>query len=347
MNPRQIQQQKYTTGNTDSRGNPFHPWTLSYPVVKVYKGKYKYKRLSNTSKYQPSLLNVYDSNHNKLISKVLVFDLDETIGCFTELHTIWTLIFQPSSSNSNALPPPYINENEKQVVFNELLDLYPEFLRVGILQILGYVYSRIVAGECHKIYLYTNNQCEYPDWVKHIVMYLNLKITGGNGHFIFERPICAFKIKNVRIEPKRTSTDKIYDDFIACSFLPKSTEICYLDDKKYEKMKHDKVYYIQPPPYYHDLKHKEIYDRFIQSSLFHNLMKQKRLTVSNPLVFKYPEIDPTKRLSLDQHQHIYTKMMYYIREFFIMTTKRRNTRKSRYKIGRFSRKKYRYHHPNP
>jgi hypothetical protein len=312
------------------------------PYVKVYKGKYIYKRLSKSVKYQPDIV-IYDSNKHKPISKVLVFDLDETIGCFTELHTIWKLIFQPSSTNDNALPPPYISEHDKQLIFNELLDLYPEFLRTGILQILGYVYSRIVAGECHKIYLYTNNQCEYPDWVKHIVLYLNNKVTGGNEHFIFERPICAFKIKNVRIEPKRTSHNKIYDDFIACSFLPKSTEICYLDDKQYEQMKHDKVYYIQPPPYYHNLKHKEIYNRFIHSPLFHVLVKQKRLTVSNPLVFNYAEVDVEKQFTKEQHIHIYTKMMYFVREFFIMTTKRRHTRKMTYKLGKFSRKNHKYH----
>lgn len=338
MDPRKFNKQT-TTENTDSRGNPFHPWALSYPVVKVYKGKYKYKRILNGYKHNTTVLKIYDANVNKHISKVLVFDLDETIGCFTELHTIWVCIEQLYKS---MLPPTNMNHNEKQLIFNELLDLYPEFLRVGILQIFQYVYTRILGGECHKIYLYTNNQCEYPDWVKHIILYLNTKVTGGNTHFIFERPICAFKIKNVIVEPKRTSHDKIYDDFITCSLLPKSTEICYLDDKQYEKMKHNKVYYIQPPPYYHSLKHAEINNRFAKSMLYQTLVKQG-FNVPIPIIFKYSEIDPKKQMTMEQHVHIYTKMMYYIREFFVMTTKHRKTRKMGYKIGRFSRKKYKYH----
>lgn len=306
--------------------------------VKVYKGKYTFKRLSKSVKYQPDIV-IYDSNKHKQVSKVLVFDLDETIGSFVELHTIWTLIFRPSISDMNDLPPPYISEMDKQLIFNELLDLFPEFLRYGILHILQYVYKRILAGECHKIFLYTNNQCEYPDWIKHIILYLNQKVTGGEIHFIFERPICAFKIKNIVIEPRRTSFDKIYDDFIACSFLPKSTEICFLDDKHYEKMKHNKVYYIQPPPYYHNLTYTEIYERFIHSPLFNALVKQKLLTASNPLVFVYKEIDMNKKMTREQHIHIYTKMMYYVREFFMMTTKQSKTRKPQHKLGRFSRKK--------
>ena len=66
-------------------------------------------------------------------SKIVVFDLDETLGYFMELGMFW-----------DALKAYIKNKNSKkitidQALFNNILDLYPEFLRPNIIGILSYL----------------------------------------------------------------------------------------------------------------------------------------------------------------------------------------------------------------
>ena len=72
----------------------------------------------------------YNKKRKNQFLKVLVFDLDETIGDFKDLELLWNTI-QHYSSNKN-------NFN----LFKELLDLYPEFLRFGIISILEFLYQK-------------------------------------------------------------------------------------------------------------------------------------------------------------------------------------------------------------
>lgn len=309
------------------------------PKVHVYKGKYKYGQRCRTHqritpKYAQKVFD-YDENGSSgeitVIQKVFVFDLDETLGCFTELYTLWRFLFISPQTYQTL-------ERDRQIIFNELLDLYPEFLRYNILVLLRYIYDQVCLGRCRKIYIYTNNQCQYLDWVKHIVCYLDAKITDGK-NALFERPICAFKIGNRTVEPHRTTRDKTYDDLVHCALFPRTTEVCFLDDKYCQKMIHEKVYYIQPPPYYHNLSYTEIYARLVGSALLVKLEKKGVLCRSSLVSpFYYSQIPPHKILSMDENAQVYSKMMYYIREF-LFTRSKHQTRKRKYKIGRFTFKK--------
>jgi len=104
--------------------------------ITIYKGKAfikSYKKLKEPSK------------------KVIVFDLDETIGSFGDLYILWEAITEYYNMKNQ-----FHNMDD---IFHKLLDLYPEFLRHGILNILGYLYNKKLSGECAKVFLYTNNQC--------------------------------------------------------------------------------------------------------------------------------------------------------------------------------------------
>ena len=72
----------------------------------------------------------YNKKRKNQFLKVPFFDLDETIGDFKDLELLWNTI-QHYSSNKN-------NFN----LFKELLDLYPEFLRFGIISILEFLYQK-------------------------------------------------------------------------------------------------------------------------------------------------------------------------------------------------------------
>ena len=172
-----------------------------------------------------------------------------------------------------------------------------------------------------------------------IIVYLNLQLNVADT--IFAKPICAFKINHQRIEPLREGTHKSYRDFLKCSILPKNTEICFVDDAYHEQMKHDKVYYVQPPPYFHNMTRSEIIDRFVQSELHRRITgmggndwMRREMTESVPLKRTGNPRNDT------ENREIYETMMYYIKEFFCMTVPASaNTRRKRAKLGKFTRKR--------
>jgi hypothetical protein len=201
--------------------------------VKLYKGKY-YKS---------------DVPVSRLRNKIIVFDLDETLGQFTELHIIYKCLIS------------LLDRDLTQSEFNRLLDFYPEFLRPGIIKILEFLYYKKQKGSLSRVFLYTNNQCG-GKWVWFIVNYFHVKIGALDKH-LFEEPICAFKIRNKIVNIRRTTQSKIYSDLIQCAiFPPKTTEVCFIDNTYYKHMCDDRVYYILPKSYYHPLKKSEIIKRF-------------------------------------------------------------------------------------
>ena len=77
--------------------------------------------------------------------KIVVFDLDETLGYFVEFGMFW---------DSLSL---YLNKQLNQQSFNSLMDLYPEFLRPNIINILSYLKNKKSTKTCQKIMIYTNS----------------------------------------------------------------------------------------------------------------------------------------------------------------------------------------------
>jgi len=269
-------------------------------IFEVFQGKFK---------LPPPLTLILPPKEFIPSSKVVVFDLDETLGSFSDLYLLWTGIKHIC---------PEFNE------FNALLDLYPEFLRYNILLILKYLYKKKVENKCDKIYIYTNNQCLSREWVSLIIHYFNTKInTTDSDICLFDQVISAFKIGNTNIELSRTTHEKTYTDLISCTMLPKNTEICFIDDNEFVKMKQDKVYYIHPKAYVHSLTVSQIIERCIQSGILLNsgfklitsstywlnwFSLHKRNFVANPV------------LDIDTNILITKKIMSSIREFFILST---------------------------
>ena len=105
---------------------------------------------------------------------------------------------------------------------------------------------------------------------------------------LFNHTIGAFKIKNCIVEPKRTSNKKLYSDFVNCTLLPKSTEICFIDNSYHQDMVQDKIYYIQPRSYYHNITLSRIIDRFYNSPIGKQYKTNSLLTFhkSIPIFFE-------------------------------------------------------------
>jgi hypothetical protein len=101
-------------------------------------------------------------------------------------------------------------------------------------------------------------------------------------------------------------------------------EMCFVDDRNYNSMRRSKVYYIQPPPYFHSLSESEINNRFT--------------------AFLSEAAAPSSLREIagqSKQQNITNKIMYYLREYFLMTllrSGRSRTKKRRNRVG--TRKRY-------
>jgi hypothetical protein len=218
------------------------------------------------------------------------------------------------------------------------MDLYPEFLRYGILQIIEFILNKKKIGKCDKLYLYTNN-INSPVFPNLISEYLKYKLKSENN--VFDKIINAFKVNNKIIEHNRTTHRKTYNDFINCTILPENVKICFIDDKYYSKMENEKIYYIQPSPYYHNLTNKEIIERFSMSSFNSEDNMNKINSILNvPFIdYKYQEnmmnVEQMKKIE----KRIYKKIIYYVKEFFYITNSTEKTKKIRIPLGKFTRKR--------
>jgi len=190
-------------------------------------------------------------------SKIVIFDMDETIGYFVEFGIFWDSLNYYMNST--------LLENKKrleQEEFNKILDLYPEFIRPNILTIFQYLKYKKISKQCQGVMIYTNNQGP-KEWVQYIKNYFENKLK----YKLFNHVISAFKINGRRVELCRSSHDKTMKDLIKCTKVSQNTEFCYLDDTYYPGMNYDNVYYIKVKPYIHDLQFDMMIHRFVQSNI--------------------------------------------------------------------------------
>jgi hypothetical protein len=262
-------------------------------------------------------------------AKHFVFDLDETIGSFADVYILWLGLKEMYRLHGKD-PSRFVQD--EQSIFHGIMDLYPEFFRYGILTILEFLYYKKKRGLCERVYIYTNNQCEGL-WAQMIITYLE---TVGNMHGLFDQIIRAFKIDGQIIEEKRTMQAKCLGDLVRCTLLPKNSDICFIDDTYFHKMKHNRVFYIQLKPYYHSLSLSEIIDRLMRSNLGQTMAKQSGLSL---LAWEGDLFDwlvsrgsnPTGMIKTVAEQemdiHVSQKLMYHMKEFFYLSMRKPKTRK--------------------
>jgi hypothetical protein len=263
--------------------------------------------------------------------KIVVFDLDETLGYFTEFGILWDcLINYLKNKNGQTLT---------QSDFNDILDLFPEFLRPNIINILNYLKSKKQSLCCHKMMIYTNNNGP-KEWAHHIIDYFSKKIN----YKLFDQLISAFKINGKIVEVCRTTHDKTYHDFIKCTKLPTNAEICFLDDTFYPEMANDNIYYINVKPYYHDLKLDYMLDIFSKSDIGKKIINndEEFIKIINEQfkLYKYDCIDKeTKEYEMDKI--VGKQIIKHLQEFFNKTKKNktiRNKKTKNYKLNKTQRK---------
>ena len=202
---------------------------------------------------------------NKIINqmnkkgKYIVFDVDETLGYFSQLGSfIDALSFYNKDFSGSVFER-----------FNEILDLFPEFVRPKMIEILKYIYEKKANRKCRGVFIYTNNQGPRA-WVQHIAKYFDYKVgvnINDDGNRLFDKIIAAYMINGKVVEPGRTSQNKTYDDLLRITGISPHSEVCFVDDLNHPDMRHDNVLYLNVKPYVKTLSVDEMIQRYLKSPL--------------------------------------------------------------------------------
>jgi hypothetical protein len=193
--------------------------------------------------------------------KYVVFDVDETLGYFSQFGAFVDALNHYYSDFSRV-----VFDN-----FNELLDLYPEFIRPNIIEILKYVSEKKREGACKGIIIYTNNQGPRM-WVANISKYFDYKV----GTQVFDQIIAAFKVNGKIVQEGRTTQNKTYEDLVRVANISKTSEICFIDDLNHPGMRHPNVLYINVKPYVETLPTSTLIKRYLDSNLGKNILPHNR-----------------------------------------------------------------------
>jgi len=249
--------------------------------------------------------------------KIVVFDLDETLGYFTQFGIFWDSLLNYLKKKDAS--------NLEQSDFNNILDLYPEFLRPNIINILLYLKEKKESNCCHKMMIYTNNNGP-REWAHRIISYFESKIN----HKLIDQLIAAFKINGKRIEICRTTHNKTHRDFVKCTKIPSSAEICFLDDTFYPDMANENIYYINVKPFYYDLAFDYMIKKFMESDIGKKLIYDDEFEnnmMENIKLYNYEYINKDlKEYEVDKiiGKHIISHLQNFFNKF-----KKNNTIKNR------------------
>lgn len=201
------------------------------------------------------------------IHKVIVLDLDDTIGHFEEISMFLgglQLIL------GKTIGDKYLYK---------LLDIWPKFLRLGMIDILETIKKVKKKNKCVKVIIYTNNMGP-RSWTLLIKRYLEKKIK----YPIFDKVITAYR-PNTKGNC-RTTHSKTYEDLIKCTGFNRNTEFLFLDDQMHTGMKHKKIKYIHVYPYDYGIPFHKMINSFLKSHLG-NYIKKADVKLFKKYMFDY------------------------------------------------------------
>lgn len=254
------------------------------------------------------------------VEKLIVFDLDETLGYFTQIGIFYDIIqkFQKQPIH------------EKQ--FFKLLHLYPKIFRPNIMTILKNLSTIHKDNANFHVVLYTNNQGP-KKWAREIINYIHYKIK----YPLFYKIIGAYKVKNTLNEPLRTSHDKKFTDLQNIVPFSNTIPILFLDDQYHEEMDTNTIQYILLEPYTYYYSWDSIVDIFMNKYPKFNTTRFKEFVYTNVKQYTVPKYSIEEITRINNTNYIISQMIYKKIIFFFSEETENRSRK--YKLHK-KRKRY-------
>jgi hypothetical protein len=185
--------------------------------------------------------------------------MDDTLGHFEEIAIFLT-----------GLRKGLGNKMTEEYSF-KVLDLFPNFFRPGIINILKNIKKKKRKDSLIKVLIYTNNMGPHS-WTVFIKKYLEIKVGGK----LFDHIISGYK-PDTNIN-KRTTHYKTVPDILRCTGLNKKTRFLFIDDQQHDRMVHNKVTYMKIHAYNYGIPFKTLVDKYMNSNLINILPKKERET---------------------------------------------------------------------
>lgn len=230
------------------------------------------------------------------MDKVIIFDLDETLGDFSQPGLICDML------NSAG-----IDVYKDEELFYKLLDECKLWFRPGIYKLLAFL------KYCHKnnlikdVIVFTNNQGP-KKWAELIISYLNKKLN----YNLITTIVGAYKVNGVHNELLRSSHNKYIDEFIEIAKLNPDSTFCFIDDQIHTGMYDERVKYI----------HIKGYNASYNANIINKLINKyydNSIQVSDSL-FKYYDMDPTiikNKQKMARISVVGKQLLFHIKEFIL------------------------------
>ncbi len=242
---------------------------------------------------------------------VVVFDLDETLGYFSQFSLIW-------DSLTNHILRSVKWGHHNMIDFFLTLDIFPEYLRPGIIDVLRYLLEQKSKNIIQKVLIYTNNTGSKDKWLNYIRFYFDYKLQ-SNKPPLFDDVVAGFCDKNGnRIELRRKHKHKCVSDLVECAKLPPDTRIFFVDDMKHNQMVSSNVVYIKVKPYKRTLHLQDIRFRLATRLPTYRHIVQQYFTSTGKSFAPYTPSPTTSSSSssLNDMNLIITKgIMIYLQKF--------------------------------
>lgn len=158
-------------------------------------------------------------------NKIIVFDLDQTLGFFDQIV--------------------YIINQTRLESYAPLFELFPEIFRPQLFELLHSLALLKKNNRLKGIVLYSNNRND--EFVHQVINFIHVKL----GCSLFEPVITYHSVE-------RTTREKSYQDLFSCIKVGNTHLFCFIDDKYHERMKHVDIYYIHCEAYHYVLDEFEV-----------------------------------------------------------------------------------------
>ena len=193
-------------------------------------------------------------------NKLVVFDLDETLGYFSQLYVIWCSLIKLSKTKLSVTD------------FYKLSDNYIFYYQPAIFETLCYLKENKI-----KTIIFTNNQALYW-WPRLIALYLNYRTNRYDD--LFKTVIGSYKTGKRLNDKRRTSNMKKYEDLKRIMKLDNNTKILFLDDQEHREMRHSNVEYFKVPDYVKILPPTNIINIFLHSSFGKKFIQKNNISIN-------------------------------------------------------------------
>jgi hypothetical protein len=199
-------------------------------------------------------------------NKLVVFDMDETLGYFSQLYVIWISLIKLSKTKLSIFD------------FYALSDIYIFYYHPTIFKILKFLKENNI-----ETIIFTNNQAQYW-WPNLVAHYLNYKVIGeqkkDSKNNVFKTVIGSYVLQNKINDHRRTSMMKKYDDLKNIMKLKCDTKILFIDDQEHPEMRHSKIDYFKVPGYIVMLPPQHVINIFLHSNLGKKFIYKNNISIN-------------------------------------------------------------------